>query len=76
MCDLAHKLSATPTRMVEADWAPLRALGFDDRACLEVAHVVGLFNYLTRLADGFGLQLDVETADAAAGGDVLPPDPS
>ena len=56
LCTIAEKLSATPTRMAEADWQPLRALGFDDAACLEVAHLVGLFNYLTRLADGFGLQ--------------------
>jgi hypothetical protein len=42
--------------MTEEDWQPLRRLGFDDRACLEVAHLVGLFNYLTRLADGFGLR--------------------
>ena len=61
--------------MVESDWTPLRDLGFDDQACLEVAHVVGLFNYLTRLADGFGLQLDVETAVASADGPALPPDP-
>ncbi len=53
---MAEKLSATPTRMTEADWQPLRALGFDDRACLEVAHLVGLLNYFTRLADGFGLR--------------------
>ena len=59
--------------MVEADWDQLRTLGFDDQACLEVAHVVGLFNYLTRLADGFGLQLDPET-DAARKGEALPPD--
>jgi uncharacterized peroxidase-related enzyme len=56
LCAVAEKLSATPTRMTEQDWRPLRSLGFDDTACLEVAHVVGLFNYLTRLADGFGLQ--------------------
>lgn len=56
LCAVAEKLSATPTRMTEADWRPLRDLGFDDRACLEVAHLVGLFNYFTRLADGFGLQ--------------------
>ena len=56
LCTVAEKLSATPTQMTEADWTPLRELGFDDRACLEVAHLVGLFNYLTRLADGFGLQ--------------------
>jgi len=53
---VAAKLSAAPTEMTEQDWKPLRDLGFDDRACLEVAHVVGLFNYLTRLADGFGLK--------------------
>lgn len=62
--------------MVETDWAPLRELGFDDQGCLEVAHVVGLFNYLTRLADGFGLQLDDETSHAADGGAPLPPSPS
>jgi hypothetical protein len=54
--------------MVEADWRPLRALGFGDRACLEVAHIVGIFNYLTRLADGFGLALDPDTRIAAGTG--------
>ena len=57
--------------MVEADWQPLRELGFDDEACLEVAHIVGIFNYLTRLADGLGLQLDPQTQIAAETGNVL-----
>jgi len=57
--------------MVEEDWRPLRDLGFDDRACLEVAHVVGIFNYLTRLADGLGLQLDAGTRAAAESGIAL-----
>jgi uncharacterized peroxidase-related enzyme len=56
LCALAEKLSATPAQMVAEDWQPLRDLGFDDQACLEVAHIVGLFNYFTRLADGFGLK--------------------
>jgi alkylhydroperoxidase family enzyme len=47
--------------MVEEDWQPLRELGFDDETVLEVAHIVGIFNYLTRLADGLGLALDPET---------------
>src|SRR2546426_896889 len=68
LCTVAEKLSATPTRMVEDDWRPLRELGFDDHACLEVAHVVGIFNYLTRLADGLGLQLDAATRRAAESG--------
>lgn len=50
--------------MVEEDWQPLRDLGFDDAACMEVAHVVGIFNYLTRLADGLGLQLDPAVEEA------------
>jgi len=57
--------------MLEQDWQPLRDIGFDDRACLEVAHIVGLFNYLTRLADGFGLQLDVKTQESAKTGIAL-----
>jgi len=71
LCEVAEKLSATPTRMTEADWAPLRELGFDDQAILEVAHVVALFNYLTRLADGLGLQLDPATLDASQTGQAL-----
>ena len=71
LCAAAEKLSATPTRMTEEDWQPLRDLGFDDEACLEVAHIVGIFNYLTRLADGFGLQLDAGTSEASESGLAL-----
>ena len=71
LATVAEKLSSTPTRMVERDWQPLRDLGFDDQACLEVAHIVGIFNYLTRLADGLGLQLDPETLQASQTGIAL-----
>ena len=54
--------------MTDQDWEPLRRLGFDDTALLEVAHIVGIFNYLTRLADGMGLLLDAETAEASRTG--------
>ena len=71
LCELAEKLSQEPARVIEDDWQPLRDLGFDDRACLEVAHIVGIFNYLTRLADGLGLQLDRQTAEAGKTGVAL-----
>lgn len=71
LCAVADKLSGTPTKMVESDWEPLRRQGFDDRACLEVAHVVGIFNHLTRLADGLGLKLDSETLEASETGRSL-----
>jgi hypothetical protein len=51
--------------MTEDDWKPLRALGLDDQGLLEVVHIVGMFNHLTRLADGFGLQLDAGTQQAS-----------
>jgi len=57
--------------MVEEDWQPLRDLGFDDQGCLEVAHIVGIFNHLTRLADGLGLQLDAATQEASRSGRAL-----
>ncbi len=71
LCAVAEKLSGQPTRMVPEDWQPLRDLGFDDQACLEVAHIVGVFNYLTRLADGLGLQLDPATHRASETGERL-----
>jgi hypothetical protein len=57
--------------MTAEDWEPLRKLGFNDDALLEVAHIVGIFNYLTRLADGFGLQLDPAVEKAARTGVAL-----
>jgi hypothetical protein len=68
---VAEKISAQPTRMSDADWEPLRRLGFDDRALLEITHIVGIFNHLTRLADGLGLLLDAETAEASRTGRTL-----
>jgi alkylhydroperoxidase family enzyme len=68
LCAVAEKLSASPTQMMEGDWGPLRGLGFGDRELLEVAHIICLFNYLTRLADGFGLQLDAGTLEAGREG--------
>ena len=71
LCAVADKMSAEPTRMTAEDWQPLRDLGFDDAACLEVGHIVGVFNYLTRMADGFGLLLDRETEEAGRTGEAL-----
>lgn len=55
LCDWAVKLTRTPGAMTEADLAPLRAHGFDDRALLVATQVVGYFNYINRLADALGV---------------------
>ncbi|UCE86851.1 MAG: hypothetical protein JSU66_03705 [Deltaproteobacteria bacterium] len=59
--------------MAEADGQPLRQLGFDDPDCREVAHMVGIFNHRTRLADGFGCrglrsELEVRSAQSRVTG--------
>ena len=71
LCTVAEKMSGKPTKMVEEDWKPLRDMGFDDAACLEVGHIIGIFNYLTRMADGFGLLLDEGTQQARDTGVAL-----
>lgn len=50
----AEKLTVTPWRMAEADLAPLRALGLDDRGLLHVMAGVGLQNMLSRLQLALG----------------------
>jgi alkylhydroperoxidase family enzyme len=64
---VADKLSREPHTIGPADWDKLRAVGLDDQGCLEVAHVVGIFNHLTRLADGLGISVDERTLEAARG---------
>ncbi|MGH7931967.1 MAG: hypothetical protein ACREQN_02250 [Candidatus Binataceae bacterium] len=51
--------------MTPEDWEPLREIGLDDAALLELAHIVGIFNHLTRLADGFGLAVPASVEEAA-----------
>lgn len=67
----AYKLSLDPHSVGPEDWAALVDVGLDDEGCLEVAHIVGVFNHLTRLADGFGLRVDPATLTAANGGPRL-----
>lgn len=68
LCAVAEKLTLTPTEMTAADWQPLLDLGFDDQGLLEVAHLISIFNYFPRMADGFGLKPDPKLREAAATG--------
>ena len=42
--------------MVAADVDALRGHGFDDRAIHDAVQVIGYFNYITRVADGLGIE--------------------
>ena len=42
----------------EADVEDLRTAGFDDRAIHDACQVVAYFNYVNRVADGLGVELE------------------
>jgi uncharacterized peroxidase-related enzyme len=54
----AMKLTRTPAAMKEADVDALREHGLDDRAIVDANQVVAYFNYVNRVADGLGVELE------------------
>jgi len=58
--DFARKLTATPGRMQPEDVEGLRREGWDDRAIHDVVQVTAYFNYINRVADGLGVDLEPE----------------
>ena len=68
LCTVAETMTLRPREMSAADWQPLRDLGFDDEGLLELGHLIAIFNYFPRLADGFGLVPHEKLRAAAATG--------
>jgi len=68
LCTVAEKMTLSPREMTAADWQPLRDLGMDDQGLLELGHLISIFAYFPRMADGFGLNLDPRLLEAAATG--------
>lgn len=58
MLDYSAKLTRTPGEMVEADVLALKAVGFTDRAILDIAQIVAYYAYVNRIADGVGVSLE------------------
>jgi uncharacterized peroxidase-related enzyme len=54
----AVKLTRTPADIRREDIERLREAGLGDRAILDVAQVVSYFNFVNRLADGLGVELE------------------
>lgn len=52
------KLTRTPAAITADDVDALRAAGFDDTAVLDVCQVACYYNYVNRLADGLGVELE------------------
>ncbi len=56
LCRYAEKLSHHPHEVGPDDVDELRSVGFDDRAIHDAAQIIGYFNYITRVADGLGVE--------------------
>lgn len=58
MLVFALKLTRTPWSMDRSDTETLKAAGFDDTAVLDITQVTAYFNYVNRMADGLGVELE------------------
>ena len=64
MLDFAVKLTREPTEMQESDVQRLRDLGLTDEEILSVVGITCLFNFMNRLADGLGVDIDADRQQA------------
>ncbi len=58
LCDHALKLTLTPSAVNQGDVERLRQVGLDDRAINDATQVIAFFNYINRIADGLGVDLE------------------
>ena len=59
--DYAVKLTLRPSVMQRSDVEGLRRAGLSDAEILDVCQVTSYYNYVNRLADGLGVELEGET---------------
>jgi uncharacterized peroxidase-related enzyme len=58
LCRFAEKLTKTPAGMSQDDVQELRSAGFSDPAIHDASQVVSYFNYINRIADALGVELE------------------
>ncbi len=58
MLDYAVKLTKTPWEMEREDVDKLRGEDFSDAAILDINQITGYYNFVNRLADGLGVELE------------------
>ena len=58
LCRYGVKLTLTPHELQRGDIDELRLVGLDDRAIVDANQVVSYYNYVNRVADGLGVELE------------------
>ena len=64
LCDHAMKMTRKPASITPQDLDHLRTTGLDDRAINDATQVIAYFNYINRIADGLGVDLEPEMSEA------------
>ncbi|HEU5206131.1 MAG TPA: hypothetical protein VFT94_00860 [Gaiellaceae bacterium] len=60
LCDFAVKLTTLASEVDESDVEALRAEGLSDTDVSDAIQVIAYFNYVTRVADGVGIEDEPE----------------
>ena len=63
LCAYAAKATHAPATCGAADVATLHAAGFDDVAITDAVQVIAYFNYINRVADCLGVDLEPDMRD-------------
>jgi uncharacterized peroxidase-related enzyme len=58
MLDYAEQLTTQPSAVNNGHIEKLREIGLSDRDILDLNQVVSYFNYVNRVADGLGIELE------------------
>lgn len=58
MLEFAEFLTVDPANMTAANVQELRDVGWADEDIIDIVHIVALFNYMVRVADGLGIELE------------------
>ena len=58
MLDYAVKLTRSPDAMGASDVDALRLVGMTDGEILDVCQITAYYNYVNRLADGLGVEIE------------------
>ena len=57
MLEFAEFLTVTPSGISQDHVDNLKEVGWSDEDVVDIVHIVALFNYLVRVADGLGVEL-------------------
>ena len=67
LLEWTERLTRDPAGCTAEHVEALRAVGLDDRAVHDAAQVVAYFNYINRIADGLGVDLEPDMPPRPAG---------